>query len=654
MKTPALLPQSRAEDHTSPNTVLWLLFVITSLGVGGFFIFQVHRRLGVDACLAVGALVARTGLFLSVGLLIEAVALRTRGGYLTLTRDRRLILHSGAVALILICVLLVVDLFVFAFAGYHLTTALRILFSDGPAGAGKVVEATGLPLSVVLGGLLGAAVALAAAFALSKITRRLSSRRRVPVTRRTALRGVVASIAAVALLDAAGHPLRNPYLWERELSSMPLAFALVRPPAELLSLQVSVKKPDLAGPRAEVARVGPVAKRPDIFVLVLESLRRDIVTTEVMPRFAAFSSGAYTFEHAQTTGNVTHYSWYGLFCGGYPLFFDVLKKVPEEHGSLALAALRRAGYPIRLFATPDTAYQNLESVVFGPKAALLHDKFHPPDPLPAERDRHVVDELSRTLAAEPAGGVVYLVALDSTHYDYAWGKGFSPPFSPYAADASFARRYEVDLKARAELWNRYRNGAAWMDSLVGRVLDALAATGRLESSIVVITGDHGEAFWEHGSGTHGSDLGREQLDVGFALKLPGRAPRRFDAVFSLMDVMPTVLAEIGVDSSPFLPGVALQRRLGSPDGPLSPRAALSFQGWNTQAFRYALTYGDQRMLFELDQANPLLSRRLVLKDLTDLDGASLTDRRESEVPAAYHHVLRDLPAVLDAMPFLSF
>jgi Sulfatase len=654
MKARALLPESRPEDHTTPNTVLWLVFVVTSLGVGGFFVFQVHRRLGVDAALAVGALLARTGLLLSVGLLIETLALRTRGGYLTLTRGRRLVLHAGAVALLLICVLLVVDLFVFAFAGYHLTTALRILFSDGPAGAGKVVEATGLPMSVVLGGLLGVAVALAAAFALSKITRRLSSRRRLPVTRRTALMGVVASIAAVALLDVAGYSLRNPYLWERELKSMPLAFALVRPPAELLSLQVSVKKPDLDGPRAAVARVAPAAKRPDIFVLVLESLRRDIVTPEVMPRFAAFASDAYTFEHAQTTGNVTHYSWYGLFCGGYPLFFDVLKNVPAEHGSPALAALGRAGYPIRLFATPDTAYQNLESVVFGPKATLLHDKFHPPDLLPAERDRHVIDALSRTLAAEPPGGVVYLVALDSTHYDYAWGKGFSPPFAPYAADASIARRYEVDGKARAQLWNRYRDAAAWMDTLVGRFLDALAQSGRLDSSIVVITGDHGEAFWEHGSGTHGSDLGPEQLDVGFALKLPGRAPRRFDAVFSLMDVMPTVLAEIGVDASTFLPGVALQRRISSPDGPLAPRAALTFQGWNTQAFRYSLTYGAERLIFELDQANPLLSRRLVLKDITDLDGTSLAGRRDSDVPAAYHHLLRDLPAVLDAMPFLSF
>jgi hypothetical protein len=477
----------------------------------------------------------------------------------------------------------------------------------------------------------------------------------VPVTRKTALVAVVASIAALALIDAAGYPLRNPYLWERELKSMPLAFALVRPPAELLSLQVSVPKPDLGGPRAGVLHVAPAAKRPDVFVLVLESLRRDIVTPEVMPRLAAFSAGAYTFEHAQTTGNVTHYSWYGLFCGGYPLFFDVLKNVPAEHGSLALSALGRAGYPIRLFATPDTAYQNLESVVFGPKAALLQDKFHPPDPLPAERDRHVVDELTRTLATVPPGGVVYLVALDSTHYDYAWGKGFSPPFSPYAADASIARRYEVDAKARAQLWNRYRDAAAWMDFLVGRFLDALAATGRLESSIVVITGDHGEAFWEHGSGTHGSDLGPEQLDVGFALKLPGHAPRRFDAVFSLMDVMPTVLAEIGVDTASFLPGVALQRRLpNTPDGPLSPRAALTFQGWNTQAFRYALTYRDQRLIFELDQANPLLSRRLVLKDITDFGGTSLAGRRDSDVPAAYHHLLHDLPAVLDAMPFLSY
>jgi hypothetical protein len=391
---------------------------------------------------------------------------------------------------------------------------------------------------------------------------------------------------------------------------------------------------------------------PDVFVVVVESLRQDIVTPEIMPRFSAFSNDSLTFTHAQTTGNVTHYSWYGLMCGGYPLFFDGIKNLPSEHGSVAFTALRNVGYKIRLFATPDLGYQNLESIVFGADGALLDTKFHPAEPLPAERDRLVVRELTRTLRNEPAGGNVFVLALDSTHYDYAWGTGFRPTFSPFANDASIARNYEVDVKARLALFNRYKNSASWMDGLLGELFDALESSGRMNTSVIVVTGDHGEAFWEHGSGTHGSDLGAEQLDVGFALRIPGKPGARFDSVFSLMDVMPTILAHVGVDTNGMLAGVSVQSRFTAA-GALTPRSALTFQGWNSQAFRFALTYDDKRLILELDRANPLDARRMVLKDITNLSSESLVQRDHSDVPGAYHSVIRDLPVVLDNLPFLE-
>lgn len=637
----------------APNTVLWGVFALTAVVVGSVFVIHIHRRLGVDACLGLAGLVTRTALYVSIGLFIEAMLLRTAGGYLTLTRTRRTWIHLHAVVLLLLSVALLVDLFVFAFAGYHLTTALRILFSDGPQGVGKVVEATGLPASVAVGGAVGLVVALALAVVVSKASRRLSSRRPLVVSRRAALVGIAVSVAALAILETAGYRVRNPFLWEREVKSVPMAFSILRPPAELASFQVSVNKPDTIHRRALAAQVVPFARKPDIFFVVVESLRKDIVTAEVMPRLAAFGDQGWTFEHADTTGNVTHFSWYGLFCGSYPLFFNEIKMAPEEQGSVPLETLRRLGYRIRLFATPDTAYQNLESLVFGPGGSLLATKFHPPERLPAERDAVVVDELARVLGEEPHGGTAYVMALDSTHYDYAWGAGYKPAFEPYAADASIARDYEHDATARRALFNRYKSSAAWMDTLLGRFFDALRATGRTDDSIVVVTGDHGEAFWEHGSGTHGSDLGAEQLDVGFVLRLPGQAPRHFDGVFSLLDVMPTVFFELGVDASSWLPGVPVQKRTGGADGRLLPGTALTFQGWSSQAFRFSLTEDDRRLVLELDRPNPLEARRLVIKDITDIGSAPLAFGDGPDAPRVYHQVLRDLPTLLNAMPFVD-
>jgi arylsulfatase A-like enzyme len=240
---------------------------------------------------------------------------------------------------------------------------------------------------------------------------------------------------------------------------------------------------------------------------------------------------------------------------------------------------------------------------------------------------------------------VYLVALDSTHFEYAWGDEFKPPFLPYADKIPVTHDYARDANARQLVVNRYKNSVAWIDHLLGRLLLALRATARLDTSLVVITGDHGEAFWEHGTGTHGTNLGGEQLDVGFAMRLPNRPAQRFDRIFSLIDVMPTLLRELELDPSG-LDGVPLSDSTGD-------SAALSFQGWNEQAYAFALTLPTRRLLFELDRQAPLEAEHLLLKDVTDLHDVSLVGREGGSVDDSYDNVLRNLPDVLGRLRFLE-
>jgi arylsulfatase A-like enzyme len=190
-----------------------------------------------------------------------------------------------------------------------------------------------------------------------------------------------------------------------------------------------------------------------------------------------------------------------------------------------------------------------------------------------------------------------------------------------------------------------------MDTLLGEFLDALRAAGRLDRSIVIITGDHGESFWERGVGTHGSDLGPEQLEVAFAMHLPGAKPERFATVFSLLDVMPTVLARLGATPDPAagLAGRPVQDRLADPS---APGYALTFQGWNTRAFAFAITDGARSVLLELDDCDPTLCRRLAVKDVTLAPGApTLSEKGDA---AAYRSLLGEVPRLVDRLPFLRF
>jgi len=312
------------------------------------------------------------------------------------------------------------------------------------------------------------------------------------------------------------------------------------------------------------------------------------------------------------------------------------------------------GYRINLLATPDTAYQNMEAVIFGADGRLLDYRFHAPDKLPADRDKRVIDHLVARIRGEPKGGQFNIIALDSTHFDYGWGADFTPKFIPYAKDSSLARDYQGDPLVRKRIFNRYKNSVVWIDSLVGRALQALDDQGRSKDSLIIITGDHGEAFWEHGSGTHGSDLSREQLEIALAIQLPNGGGRRIATVFSLMDVIPTILEHLGQGdlARRLLPGTAAQRRAMAESNTTPAAAALTFQGWNERAFRFALTTQRQRTIFELDRPHPLDARTLSIVDLTDLNDRSLV--RQHDTGDEYRAMLQGWPALMKELPFLVF
>lgn len=637
------------------NVILWFAFAMVSFLVGGWFVIGVHRLFSIDVLLAVAALAVRTAFYVSLGLFCEACLLRPANNHLLKAKRRRIALHGFWVIIMFLTLAIASDVLVFAFAGYHLTTVIRILFADGLAGVGTVMEATGLSISIgkILGGVAAIGAGLGLAVMLSRKTEAISRRWHRTVSRRAAFKTCLLAMGVLAMLDLAGYRLRNPFLWELENRRVPLAFSIVRPEATLASFRVTLKPPEPLPARISPNLPPTRPDRPDIYLVVIESLRKDLLETGVMPNFARFAEQSWTFAHPITTGNVTHYSWYGLLCAKCPIYFDVAKEDARLHGSVPLAMLREMGYQLHLLATPDTAYQQLESIVFGPNGTMLESKFHPAGHSPPERDRLVVDELIGRVKANAGGGNFYLVALDSTHFDYSWPASFEAPFVPFAKGASMMKNYHRDPAARRLVENRYKNSAAWVDSLLGEFLDALRAAGRLDRSIVIVTGDHGEAFWEHGSGTHGSDLGIEQLEVAFAMRCPGGQPTRFATVFSLLDVMPSVLASLGATPGPEagLAGRAFQLRTKGDTSP-DPGYAITFQGWNEQAFRFVLTDGTKQVVLELDRRVPMECSRLSVKDVTLAQtGETLTEQGNS---AAYQALLADLPRIIEHLPFLRF
>jgi arylsulfatase A-like enzyme len=101
--------------------------------------------------------------------------------------------------------------------------------------------------------------------------------------------------------------------------------------------------------------------------------------------------------------------------------------------------------------------------------------------------------------------------------------------------------------ARTEIINSYRAEVKHADIQVNRLLDALEQRDILDQAIIVFTSDHGEEFWEHGGVEHSHSHHREVIEIPLVIAGPGMAPGKREGVASIIDIVPTIRAMIGLE-----------------------------------------------------------------------------------------------------------
>src|SRR5262249_44387642 len=72
-----------------------------------------------------------------------------------------------------------------------------------------------------------------------------------------------------------------------------------------------------------------------------------------------------------------------------------------------------------------------------------------------------------------------------------------------------------------KLHHLYESDIVYLDHHLGEILDDLRQRGLYDKTLVILTGDHGEEFHEHGGWWHGTTLYDEQIHVPLLMKPAG-------------------------------------------------------------------------------------------------------------------------------------
>jgi len=350
----------------------------------------------------------------------------------------------------------------------------------------------------------------------------------------------------------------------------------------------------LAYPRAWPT-VDPGGPRPNVLVLVLDSWRRDMLDPDVTPRLWSFAAGARRFEDHWSGGNGTRFGVFAMLYGLHGWYwFPVLE---ERRAPVLMDVLGELGYERAVFSSASQSFPEFRETAWVDVLDHVFDDYpsrvsHERDSLAAERFEGWVAGRQARARAEP---FFVFALLDAPHQPY-----FAPdggPFQPAAEELDYielARSNAPDLVER--VFNRYRNAVHHADRVAGGMIDALRAAGELENTIVIVTGDHGEEFQEHGFWGHTSNFSEAQLAVPLYVKGPGIEPGVERRRTSHLDLPCTVLELLGADPAA-RPGWTQGENLFSPPA----QRVLTVAGWE----HLGLLVGDDVFRVKMDSNSPL-------------------------------------------------
>lgn len=291
----------------------------------------------------------------------------------------------------------------------------------------------------------------------------------------------------------------------------------------------------------------PGSPTPNVVWLVAESLRADRLTEEIMPATWRFAQGGRFFRNHRSAGNGTRMGMFGMFYGLYGAYWDTF--LGATRSPVVMDVLQDAGYDVRCSTSARFTFPEFDRTLF---AKVPADRMSEGDPekLGWQNDELQVTRLLESIGpSRPAGPFFRFMFFESPHAPYHF-----PRKAAIRDDALDSVNYVTldvdDPEEMRRLLNRYTNACRHLDMQLERIYEHLASSGLLDSTIVLVTGDHGEEFMEKGRYGHHSAFTEEQVRSPLVIRGPGVTPGEVLEVSSHLDVPATLLTLLGVENPP--------------------------------------------------------------------------------------------------------
>ncbi len=289
------------------------------------------------------------------------------------------------------------------------------------------------------------------------------------------------------------------------------------------------------------------AKKIPIFIFALDAVRYSVLNKETAPNITNFQKDSISFVQHLSGGNATRFGIFSLFYSlNSTYWFPFLNAVQSP---VLIDTLVDLDYKFNIISSTSTKWPEFDKTIYVKIQDSIYDNFNG---APWEKDKQNSEKFLQLMDNYIDDKPIFsFVFLDAPH-GYSYPPHSNEFNSSIKGKINFLK-VEKDSPYIAEVFASYKNAIHYDDSLFGKMIAKLKEKGLYEKSIIIVTSDHGEEFYEYGFFGHNTSFSPAQTHIPFIIKLPEdmqkniELPQNYPNIMtSHLDFAPTLLSLLGI------------------------------------------------------------------------------------------------------------
>jgi arylsulfatase A-like enzyme len=358
--------------------------------------------------------------------------------------------------------------------------------------------------------------------------------------------------------------------------------------------------------------------RWNVIILVVESLRADQLraygsSRDVMPTVDGLSLESRIFLNAYTHSSHTDYATVTPFSSHYPLRSKTSYVYPEKPSYprvLIYDVLKALQYHTAMFSSSNEFWGGMINFLQtgnidrffhaanfkGPSYVMQGDAGFADWTRETKHagsvdDRYTVSEAIQWIEGVKREPFFLGLNFQSSHLPYVVPRDFPRRFGPAKLD--FTIRFAHFPQEKIEIVKDiYADSLAYVDAQIARLFEYLKSKGMWDNTIIVLTGDHGQAFYEHGFASHASAIFDEVMKVPLVIRAPQVKPGTEDRLAQHVDIAPSIVGLLGLPGHPSFQGIDLLNT--APD----PKRSAYMVAQTPLAYQYGIVRADHKLIYD--------------------------------------------------------